>query len=269
MITSLSNSKIKYARKLKDRRFRQDTNQFFVEGIRIFGEAVQNNADIQSIIYSPELLTSQFCLDLIDSYDDKDGIIQVSKEVFRSLSKKDNPQGIGAIIEQRWQSLEAIGSDDPQGTWLALDSVQDPGNLGTILRTGDAVGVKAIILLDHSTDPYDITSIRASMGSIFSHNLVRCDIDQFKAWLGSNNIPVIGTSDSAKSDYYGYPYPERLVILMGSEKQGLQKVHIDLCHDLVSIPMIGRSDSLNLSIATSIVLYEVFNQRRSKINTTI
>ncbi len=269
MITSLSNSKIKYARKLKDRRFRQETNQFFVEGIRIFGEAVQNKADIKTIIYSPELLTSQFCLDLIDTYDDKDRVVQVDKEVFRSLSKKENPQGIGAVIEQRWRSLEEIGTDGQEGTWLALDSIQDPGNLGTILRTGDAVGVKAIILLDHSTDPYDLSSIRASMGSIFSHNLVRCDVDQFKAWLSSNKIPVIGTSDSARTDYYGYPYPERLVILMGSEKQGLQKVHIDLCQDLVRIPMIGRSDSLNLSVATSIVLYEVFNQRRCKLDTKI
>ena len=269
MITSPSNSKIKFARKLKDRRFRQETNQFFIEGIRIFGEAVQNNADIKSIIYSPELLTSQFCLDLIEAYEDKGSIIQVNKEVFRSLSKKENPQGIGAVIEQRWQTLEEINTDDPQDTWLALDSVQDPGNLGTILRTGDAVGVKAIILLDHSTDPYDLSSIRASMGSIFSYNLVRCDINQFKAWLSSNKMSVIGTSDSASSDYYGYPYPERLVILMGSEKQGLQKVHIDLCQDLVRIPMIGRSDSLNLSVATSIVLYEVFNQRRCKLDTKL
>jgi len=264
MISSLSNSKVKHIRKLKDKRYRRDTGEYYIEGIRIFGEAVQNNADIQTIIYAPELLTSEFCYQLINSFAHTDRVIQVSKEVFQSISKKENPQGIGAILKQDWIDLNEIIIGNV-GIWLALDSVQDPGNLGTILRTSDAVGVETIIMLDNSSDPYDISSIRASMGSIFNHKLVRCNFGEFEKWIRSNKLSVIGTSDSAESDYCRYEYPQQVILLMGSEKQGLQKKHFELCQDVVKIPMVGRSDSLNLSVATSIVLYEMFNQRRCKI----
>ena len=263
MITSLSNSKIKYIRKLKDKRFRQETGHFYIEGIRIFGEAIQNMAGIQTIIYSPELLESEFCLDLINGFDNQERVMQVSKDVFKSISKKDHPQGIGAVITQSWQDLDQVDHQH-MGIVLALDSVQDPGNLGTILRTSDAINVRSIVLLDNSTDPYNLSSIRASMGAVFNHSLIRCKIDEFEEWVNNNNINIVGTSDHAQTDYYGYDYPENMVLLMGSEKQGLQERHFSLCRDVVKIPMEGRSDSLNLAVATSLVLYQIYNQRRCK-----
>ena len=146
--------------------------------------------------------------------------------------------------------------------WIALDSVADPGNLGTILRTSDAVGGKGIVLLDHSTDPYDPTAIRASMGAVFSQQLVRASLAEFARWKQHTPCAVIGTSDKAASDYQAVRYPAPLIVLMGSERQGLQEAHYQLCDDVVRIPMMGRSDSLNLAVATAVVLYEVFNQRR-------
>ncbi|HEX2979947.1 MAG TPA: RNA methyltransferase [Anaerolineaceae bacterium] len=147
--------------------------------------------------------------------------------------------------------------------WVALDSVADPGNLGTILRTNDAVGGAGVILLDHSTDPYDVTAVRASMGAVFSQRLVRASLSEFAAWKQRHSVAVIGTSDAAKMDYHQTHYPSPMVLLMGSEREGLTPQHIAICDLMVAIPMVGRSDSLNLAVATAVVLYEMFNQGRS------
>ena len=165
------------------------------------------------------------------------------------------------MIRQQWLSLEEIqpGAGD---LWVALDEVADPGNLGTILRTHDAVGGKGVILLGHATDPYDPSAARASMGALFSQCLVRASFEEFSAWKQKLNIPLIGTSDSAQIDYQKIHYPASMVLLMGSERQGLDEAHIRLCDSMVRIPMVGTSDSLNLAVATAVVLYEIFNQRR-------
>ncbi|HTX78633.1 MAG TPA: RNA methyltransferase, partial [Longilinea sp.] len=144
--------------------------------------------------------------------------------------------------------------------YIALDAVQDPGNLGTILRTGDAVGGKGVILLDHSTDPFDPATVRGSMGAIFSQNLIKATLDEFGDWKKRNHCKVIGTSGAAEYNYHQYRFSTPMVLLMGSERQGLTENHIALCDDVVKIPMVGRSDSLNLAVATAVVLYEIFNQ---------
>jgi TrmH family RNA methyltransferase len=144
--------------------------------------------------------------------------------------------------------------------YIALDAVQDPGNLGTILRTSDAVGGKGVILLDHSTDPFDLATVRGSMGAIFSQQLVKATLAEFGEWKKRCKCKVIGTSGAATHTYHQYPFSMPMVLLMGSERQGLTEAHVALCDDVVKIPMVGRSDSLNLAIATAVVLYEIFNQ---------
>jgi len=148
--------------------------------------------------------------------------------------------------------------------WVALESVQNPGNLGSIMRTAEAIGSKGIILLDHSTDPYDPTAIKASMGAVFSLQLIKTDYKNFLDWKSQFKIPLIGTSDKAAMDYLNIDYPEAFILLMGSEREGLSEVYLDQCDQIVRIPMQGRSDSLNLAIATSIILYQIFNQKRLK-----
>jgi RNA methyltransferase, TrmH family len=140
--------------------------------------------------------------------------------------------------------------------------VADPGNLGTILRTNDAVGGRGVVLLDHSTDPYDPTAARASIGALFSQRLVKAGLDEFAEWKHRQSVPLVGTSGAAQADYQDYRYPQALVVLMGSEREGLDEKHLRLCDQVVRIPMVGRSDSLNLAVATAVVLYEVFNQKR-------
>lgn len=264
IVTSPANPKIKQIRKLRDRKEREQSSRFFIEGLRIVGEAVQMKADLDTILFAPELLTSEFGRNLVASQE-KAGVpvMEVSAEVFHSLSQKEGPQGIGAVVRQRWEDLNSLSLSDGE-FWVALDSAADPGNVGTIMRTNDAVGGAGIILLDRSTDPYDPTALRASMGSVFSQRFVKAAFPEFASWIRARQYPLIGTSGAAAQDYHFVHYPDTMVLLMGSEREGLSEEYMQLCDHLVAIPMIGRSDSLNLAVATGVVLYEIFNDRRDR-----
>jgi TrmH family RNA methyltransferase len=190
-------------------------------------------------------------------------LLECDEKVFRSLSSKEGPQGIAAIVHPNLTPIEKL-SMNKDDLFIALDSIQDPGNLGTILRTSDAVGAKGVFLLDQSTDPYDPTAVRASMGAIFDQVLVKTSLEIFGEWKKKNKLPLIGTSGTANTDFHEFTYPATLIVLMGSEQKGLQKEHYELCDNVVKIPMLGRSDSLNLAVATAVVLFEIFNQQRAK-----
>ena len=264
LITSSANPRIKAIRKLRDRKERQETGLFYIEGLRPVAEAVQLHADIEYLVAAPDLLVSPFAQNLLAEQRLKDQpIIEVSAEVFSGFALKEGPQGIGAVIHQHWQTLDQANAA-PGMLWIALDAVADPGNLGTILRTGDAIGAAGVILLDHATDPYDPTAVRASMGALFSQQIVKASFEEFVSWKTKQNIPVTGASGAASLDYHAFAYPDPGVLLMGSERQGLLPQHLRICDQLVSIPMVGRSDSLNLAVATAVILYEIFNQRRGK-----
>jgi TrmH family RNA methyltransferase len=264
-ITSQANPRVKAIRKLHERKERQQTGLFYVEGLRLVGEAVQLNAPIQYLVVAPYLLVSPFAKELLATPPACDlPRMEVSQVVFETFALKEGPQGIGAVVQQRWLPLEEV-IPSPGSLWVALDSVADPGNLGAILRTSDAVGAEGVILLDNATDPYDPTAVRASMGAIFSQKLVKATTAEFTTWQKMHGCRVVGASGAASVDYHHYPFPDPCVLLMGSERQGLHADQLAICDQLISIPMTGRSDSLNLAVATAIVLYEIFNQRRDKI----
>jgi len=263
-ITSTANPHIKEIRKLRDRKERQQSGLFFMEGLRIVGEALDHHAMIEQMLVAPDLLTSDFGQTTVERARKMGiSILQVSEEVFRSLAQKDGPQGLAAVARQKWTQLGDM--DARKGTtWVALDEIADPGNLGTILRTHDAVHGEGVILLDQSTDPYDPSAVRASMGALFSQRLVKASLEEFSHWKTTCAMPLFGTSDRGPTDYQSVVYPTPMVLLMGSERQGLDEVHLRLCDDVVRIPMAGSSDSLNLAVATGVVLYEIFNQRRKE-----
>jgi TrmH family RNA methyltransferase len=262
MITSHSNQAIKTIRSLKDKKTRSASGLFLIEGLRIVGAALDRGVRVQTLIYSPELLVSDFGKTLIFEQLNKGmDLLEVSEDVFKSISNKEGPQGLAAVVRQEWTDLSALNLKRGD-LWVALDSVADPGNLGTILRTLDAVGGKGVILLDNSTDPYDSTAIRASMGALFSCQFVKTSFEEFSTWVIQERIHVIGTSDKGAVDYQEIKYPNPLILLMGSERQGLSQPAMDLCEAMVKVPMVGSSDSLNLAVATGVVLYEIFNQKR-------
>jgi RNA methyltransferase, TrmH family len=266
IITSTANLHIKSIRRLRDRKARQECGCFYAEGLRIVMEAVQLGAHIETLVVAPELLTSSLGKQLVEEQRLRGiELLEVSPDVFSSIALKEDPVGIAAVISQRWTELDDIDTK-AHDLWLALDRVADPGNLGTILRTSDAVGARGVILLEQCTDPYDPTAARASMGALFSQCLVKASFAAFAAWKKNRNITLIGTSGAAQCDYQVYAYPPGMVLMMGSEREGLPDGHKALCDQVVSIPMMGRSDSLNLAVATGVVLYEILNQKRRKGN---
>jgi RNA methyltransferase, TrmH family len=264
MITSHSNPAIKTIRGLRDKKARAESGLFLIEGIRIVTEALEEGGRVQTLIYAPELLISDFGKNLIfEQLNLGMDLLEVSEDVFKSISNKDGPQGLAAVVRQDWTDLATVQltKDD---LWVALDSVADPGNLGTILRTVDAVGGNGVFLLDHCTDPYDATAIRASMGALFTNRFVKASFEDFSAWAGENGYRIVGTSDKGDTDYQEIDYPDPMILLMGSERQGLSQPGVSLCEKMVRIPMAGSSDSLNLAVATGVVLYEIFNQKRRR-----
>ncbi|MEA3327247.1 MAG: RNA methyltransferase [Chloroflexota bacterium] len=263
-ITSFTNQKVKHIRKLEHKKYRQETGLFFVEGLRTVGEAVQTGAAIKALVFAPALLVSKFGRTQLDQSKVQDvSQIEVSKDIFEKIAHKQGSGGIGAVVQQRWQSLNAV-QVTRQDLWVALDAVADPGNLGTIMRTADAVGCRGLILLGHSTDPHDPTAVKASMGAIFSQALIQAEWKALRKWLLNNNLTMVGTSDSALLDYQTLDYQRPLVLLMGSERHGLNEDMQAACDHMVQIPMTGRSDSLNLAAATAVMLYEIYNQSRNR-----
>ncbi len=262
LITSTANPAIKAIRKLSDRKYRQQTNTCLIEGLRVVGEAMQTNVQFETLIYAPDHLHSDFGETLIKHAEASHiAVLPVSAAVFDSISNKDNPQGLAAVVKQQWHQADAleINSDT---FFLALDSIQNPGNLGTIIRTADATGVSAIFLLDQCTDPYDATAIKASMGSIFNLKLIKLSTAEFIGWAETHQITLIGSSDKGAMDYQQAAYPLPCALLMGSEREGLNEEQWQACQTVVKIPMLGRLDSLNLSVATGVILYEIFNRNR-------
>ena len=264
LITSSSNPRIKDIRKLRERKYRAESGLYFIEGLRIVGEAARYLELMQTLIVAPVLLTSSYGKDLVTALRGK-GIetLEVSPEVFATLSGKDGPQGLAAVMRQQVQVLPNLVESAP-AVFIALDSIQDPGNLGTILRTADAVAAHGVILAGNCTDPYDPAVVRGSMGAIYSVPVIKTDFDSLFAWCANQGLAVVGTSDSAATHYAEISYPQRVLLLMGSEQKGLAQEVQARVHQMARIPMAGRSDSLNLAVATAIMLFEIAGQRAGR-----
>ena len=266
IITSTSNEEIKRIRKLKNKKERDANGLFFIEGIHHVIEALDQGAEFEKLIFCPEMLRSEIALKAVNSEKTRNiDVIQVSEMVFQTLASKEGPQGLAATIHQKYYLLEDIGKED-RGIWILLEGVQDPGNLGSILRSMDAVGGRGIVLLNDTTDAYHPTSVRASMGAIFTQNIIRTNIDDFIIWKKKNNFLLIGAICGDGIDYNKIQYPSKMILALGSEQKGLSQQVMAICDILINIPMIGHVDSLNLSNSASIILYEIFNQQRMNIN---
>lgn len=260
-LTSRANPKIKLIRKLRQRKYRIESGLFVAEGIHHAGEALAAGAQIEYLCYSPDLLTSDFADELIHQYQ-AFGVecLQLSPDLFAYISGKENPQGILVVARQQSMDLRQLNpSNFPWG--VALVAPQDPGNIGTILRTIDAVGASGLVLLDDSADPYHLSAIRASMGTIFWYSLVRAPFNEFSNWSSRHAYHVYGTSSHASLEYSALTHYEKpLILLMGSERTGLTPAHTSVCQELIRLPMHGRATSLNLAVSTGVMLYEIMKK---------
>ena len=259
LISSSTNPKIKQVRLLRQRKYRQESGLLVVEGIHPVGEATAaapNGCRIDSIFYAPDLLKSNFALGLIEQQAQQGiPVYPVTREIFTSVADKENPQGILALVRPRLFELNGLNPNIfPWG--VALVAPQDPGNIGTILRTIDAVGASGLILLDASADPYHPSAVRASMGTLFWYPIVQAPFNQFALWASGNGYTLYGTSAHGSLDYRQLEHYSRPAILvLGSEREGLSEEEITSCDFLLRLPMHGRVSSLNLAVAAGVLLY--------------
>jgi TrmH family RNA methyltransferase len=253
MITSLQNDKIKFVRSLELRKTRKESGLFVAEGVKVVATARDRGWQPVTLIYEHAETHSPILRDLIAwARESGADCLEAAATVMGKLSTRDNPQTIIAIFKQAWLT-------DVQQTvapWIALEEIRDPGNLGTIIRTADATGAGGIILIGDCCDPYAREAARASMGSIFNVKLARMDRAAFLKLAAAWRSEIIGTHLSGNLDYRRAYQPGALLI-MGSEGPGLSNDLANACTHLVKIPMAGSADSLNLAIATSLMLYEM------------
>jgi TrmH family RNA methyltransferase len=216
------------------------------------------------VLVAPSLLSTEMkhIVQRCESYGVR--ILEVAEPILQALSGRDKPEGLAAVVRQHWHSLDALQPSRDNSCWIALQSIREPRNIGAILRVSDAVGAAGLILLDDSADPYSPFAVRASTGAVFSQGLVRASFAAFKDWLDLHSVPCIGTSPKAETDYIDLAYPRPMVLLMGSERAGLSAQQESICDALVRIPMAGRVESLNVAVATGVLLYEALNQARTK-----
>ena len=242
----------------RDRGYRDTNALFFVEGVRNFIEAVHNRFSIEALLYSEKLLTNPIARQLVRRLK-RSGVpfARVTPEQFRSVSKTERASGVGAILRQRVQRLEQIKPDEHQ-CWTALSHVRSPGNFGTLVRTSAATGAGGFILLGDSIDPFDPAGVRPTMGALFKQTLVRTTAGQLKLWVRKHNIQVIGASPDGLIKYDQMSYKQPALLMLGGERRGLTEEERSICDHIVRIPMVDGMDSLNLAVAGSLLMYQVF-----------
>ncbi len=263
-IESLSNPLVKRMRLLREKRHRRAEGLFLAEGLRIATEARAAGILPRWLFLADEGAAHPLARTLIDATLASGGeVIDTTPAILSKLSGKDNPQTIVGIYAEPRTALSDIDRDAAP-IWLVAERLRDPGNLGTMLRTGDAVGAGGLILLGESTDPYGVEAVRASMGAIFTQRLVQAEWDEFLPWLRSGRGELVATwlGDDTK-DYQAVRYAAPTFILIGNESQGLPQAYAEAADVRVKMPMMGKADSLNAAVAAAVMAYEVLNQQRS------
>lgn len=257
-ITSLQNDRVKAIRALEMPKARKETGLFVAEGASILITAREHGFTPETLVLRAGSAASGMPRGLVAwALEAGAECLEVSEAVLGKLASKDNPQSMLGVFRQRWSDAPPAGKIDRTQLWLALEEVRDPGNLGTILRTADAVGAGGIILIGQSCDPYSRECVRATMGSIFAVPLVKMTREAFLGWRAAWPGDVVGTHLDGDEDFRKVRYRAPALLVMGSEGPGLSEPVARACTRLVKIPMAGRLDSLNLAVATALMLYQI------------
>jgi TrmH family RNA methyltransferase len=261
-ISSLQNERVKLIRSLQMRKARRDSGLFVAEGMSVLLTARAAGWVPLMLLFLAGSAAQGVARELL-AWATAIGAecLEVTPAVLAKVAAKDNPQTMLGVFAQQWADAPAPPRAGKDAVWVALEAIRDPGNLGTIVRTADAVGANGVMLIGASCDPYAHEAVRASMGSIFNVALVRLSLEHFLAWAEAWNGDMIGTSLSADADFRAVAYRPPTLLLMGSEGPGLSPALAAACSRLVKIPMAGRLDSLNLAVATGLMLYEICRER--------
>ncbi|NBU27658.1 MAG: RNA methyltransferase [Caulobacteraceae bacterium] len=259
-VTSLTNDTVKAARALHMRKARDESGEFLAEGLKIIIEAVDQGVAPRVLMFGRAAANHPLLIRAAEATMNSGGeVIEVTPEILEKIARRDNAQPALAIFRQSFRTLDEI-EPESNGCWVGLQQVRDPGNLGTVVRTIDAAGGGGVILIGDCCDPFSVEGVRATMGSIFAVPLIKATVEEFLTWRANWPGSVVGTLLSATTDYRKAIYESPTLILMGNEAQGLPPELAKACDVNVKIPMRGRADSLNLSVATGIMIYGVTNQ---------
>lgn len=263
-ITGFSNPLVKRVRALRDKKARREEGLFLAEGLRILTEALDAGQAPVMLWFAPESADHPLVERLIAATEKRGGdVFMTSHDILSKLSGKDNPGTVLGVYPELWTPLAKVDRSKAS-IWIVAERLRDPGNLGTILRTGDAVGAGGLILIDECTDPFSVEAVRASMGAIFTQTVSAARWPDFLDWLRSGPGQLVGTSLNTENDYQDPHYEAPTFLLIGNESQGLPEAYEKECDLLVKMPMLGKADSLNAAMATAVMAYEVLNQRRPR-----
>jgi TrmH family RNA methyltransferase len=260
-ITSLANPVVKEIRGLALAKNRKESRLFVAEGLKLVADAVEAGWRIRTLVHAARV-ANEGLVERLSTIARTRGadIVSVSEAVLGKIARRENPQAVIGVFEQRLTRVSDIRPREAD-VYVALEAIRDPGNLGTIIRTADAVGVAGVILVGDTVDPFSVEAVRATMGSIFHVPLTRANHAEFEAlrarWPGT----VVGTHLAATTDYRKADYRGPVLLVMGGEQAGLTPALARACGTLVRIPMAGKADSLNLAVATGVMLFEIMRDR--------
>ncbi|KQZ14599.1 RNA methyltransferase [Mesorhizobium sp. Root554] len=257
-VTSLANPLVKDIKALALKKFRDQQNAFMAEGLKLVIDALDLGWQIRTLVFA-KAGRGNAAVEKVAARTVAAGgtVLEVSEKVLSAITRRDNPQMVVGVFTQRYQPLRDVRPSNGD-VWVALDRVRDPGNLGTVIRTADAVGAKGIILVGDTTDPFSVETVRATMGSVFAMPVTKATVEAFLAWRRTFPGLVAGTHLKGAVDYRSVDFSKGPVLLMmGNEQQGLPEELASTCDKLLRIPQAGRADSLNLAVATGVMLFEI------------
>ena len=257
IITGFSNPTVKALRSLRDKKHRKRAGKFLAEGLRLLTDA-RECGHVPEVLVLADRRDPHPLLDELERAVEASGgeVIETTPDILSKITGKDNPQAVAGVFAEFDTSLGAIdrGAAD---IWLVAQALRDPGNLGTMLRTGDAIGAGGLILLDDCADPFGVEAVRASMGAIFTQKIAQADWSAFHSWLRSGHGQLVAASLRDAHPYRGAPYAAPCFVMVGNESRGLPEDYEMACDLRVTMPMRGRADSLNAAVAAAVLGYEV------------
>ena len=257
LVTAFSNTTVKRLRSLRDKKARRAEGLFLAEGLRIIAEARDSGRLPEIIAFSSDGARHKLAAEIIEATEAAGGeAIETTPDILSKMSGKGNPQMLVAAYRQPDASLENIHRSKAP-LWIVAQALRDPGNIGTILRTGDAAGAGGLILIDDCADAFSVEAVRASMGALFTQEIAAARWGEFIAWLRTGEGQLVGTSLKATRDYLEAEYVRPCFLLIGNEQQGLPANYEAECDLLVTIPMAGRADSLKAAMAAAVMAFAV------------
>ncbi len=256
-ITGFSNPTVKALRALRDKKHRKREGRFLAEGLRLLTDARESGRLPETLVMAegrdPHPLLAALEVEVVASGGE---VIETSVDILGKITGKENPQAVAGVFEEFDTSLAAI-ERSAAPIWLVAQALRDPGNLGTMLRTGDAVGAGGLILIDDCADPFSVEAVRASMGAVFTQKVARANWAEFLPWLRAGAGQLVAASLREAVPYRGAPYAAPCFVLVGNESRGLPEDYEAACDLRVTMPMKGRADSLNAAVAAAVLAYEV------------